>query len=68
MRGICQNPLSRSNLVTYLACPLFSMQSSIRGMGKVSVLVTEFTLRQSVHMRNDLSGFGTRIQEELHLR
>ena len=40
-----QNPLSRSNFVTYLACPMLSMQSLIRGMGKVSVLVTEITLR-----------------------
>ena len=31
---------------------MLSMQISIRGMGKVFVLVTEFTLRQSVEIRN----------------
>ena len=40
-----QNPLKRSNFVTYLACPMLSMQSSIRQMGNVSVLGTEFTLQ-----------------------
>ena len=44
VRGICQNPLSRSNLVPYLACPILSIQTSVSGMGNVSVLVTEFTL------------------------
>ena len=29
--------------MTYLASPMLSMQSSIRGIGNVSVLVTEFT-------------------------
>ena len=33
--GTCQNPLSKSNLVTYLARPILSMQSSIRGIGIV---------------------------------
>ena len=42
---VCQNPLSRSNFVTYLACPMLLIQSSIRQMGNVSVLATKFTLR-----------------------
>ena len=29
----------------YFACPMLSMLSSIRGIGNVCVLVTEFTLR-----------------------
>ena len=41
----CQNPFSRSNFVTYLACPILLIQSLIPGMGYVSVLVTEFTGR-----------------------
>ena len=45
---------------------MLTIQSSIRGMGNMSILVTEFTLRLSVHMRNIRSGFGTRIQGELH--
>ena len=31
--GICQNPFRRSTLVAYFACPMLSMQSSIRGLG-----------------------------------
>ena len=61
---ICQNPLSRSNSVTYLAGPIILMQSSIPRMGKVS---TEFTLWLSVHMQNVSSGFGTRIHGKLNL-
>ena len=34
------NLLRRSNFVTYLAFPTLSMQSSIRGIGNVSALVT----------------------------
>ena len=40
--GICQYPFSKSNLLTNLAGPILSMQSSIRGMGYESVLVTAF--------------------------
>ena len=39
----CQNPFIRSNFVTYLAFPTWLIQSSILGIGKVSVLVTLFT-------------------------
>ena len=42
-RYVCQNPFSRSNFVTYLACSILLMQSLFPGMGYVSVLVTEFT-------------------------
>ena len=31
-RGTCQNPFSKSNLVTNFACPILSMQSLTRGM------------------------------------
>ena len=43
--GTCQKPLSKSNLVTYLAFPTLSVQSSMHGIGKVSDLLTLFTFR-----------------------
>ena len=45
MSGTCQYPFNRSNLLTNFTRPIFSMQSSILGIGKESVLVTEFNLR-----------------------
>ena len=61
---ICQNPFRRSNIVTYLAFPILSIQSSILGIGKLSVLLKELTFLKSVHIRYVPSGFGTRIQGE----
>ena len=43
VRGICQNPFRRSNLVIYFEFPILSIQSSILGMGKVSVLLKLLT-------------------------
>ena len=45
VNGTCQYPFRRSNLLTYLAEPTVSMQSSNRGSGNESGIVTEFTLR-----------------------
>ena len=39
VRGTCQYPFRRSNLLTNFAVPILSMQSSIRGIGYESVLV-----------------------------
>ena len=48
VRGICQNPLSKSNLVTNVACPTLSMQLSTRAMGYESDFATLFTLAGQV--------------------
>ena len=33
VKGTCQYPLSKSNLLTYLEWPILSIQSSILGIG-----------------------------------
>ena len=43
VRGINQNPFRRSNLVIYFEFPILSIQSSILGMGKLSVLLKLLT-------------------------
>ena len=59
-------PISRSNFVTYLACPMLSIQSSIRAMGNVSVFGNRsyFTVVHT-HAKCPIR-FGTRIQGGLH--
>ncbi len=44
IKGTCQNSFNKSSLVTYLAFPTLSIQSSIRGIGYVSVFVTRLTI------------------------
>ena len=45
LKGICQNPFNKSNFETYFALPTLSTQSSICGMGNVSVFVRLLTFR-----------------------
>ncbi len=66
VKGTCQYPFNKSSLVTKLADPTLSTQSSIRGRGKESGLVTAFTLRKSVQNRHEPSGLGTSKHGELH--
>lgn len=50
-----------------MADPTWSIQSSIRGNGKESGIVTEFTFLKSVQNLDVVSGFGTRIHGETQL-
>ena len=51
VRGTCQYPFKRSRVVTYLALPILSMQSSILSNGKESAFVTAFNFLKSVQKR-----------------
>ena len=48
VRGTCQYPFKTSNVVTYLALPTLSMQSSTLGSGK------EFILYDTIQFPFDL--------------
>lgn len=60
----CQYPLSRSNLLTYLAAPTVLTQSCMRS--SESATVTEFTFLKSVVDLRDPSGFTSRKQGKRH--
>ena len=44
VRGICQDPFRRLNLVIYFEFPILSIQSSILEVGKVSLLLKLLTV------------------------
>jgi len=66
VNGICQYSFKGSNLVTYVALPTLSIQSSIHGSGKESVLVSELSSRKSIQNCCVSSALGTNMLGLLH--
>ena len=67
VKGSSQYPFKQSKTLIYFALPILSIQSNKRGIGKLSGLVTEFTLLKSVRNLLEPSGLATRIHSELQL-
>lgn len=65
VKGTCQYPFNMSSLLMYVAGPISSIQSSIRGNGWASGTVTAFTLRKSVQNVGLPSDFVSKRQGEL---
>lgn len=67
-KGTWQYPFSRSNLLTYLADPTLSMQSSIRRSRKEFGFVILFTLRKSEQNLGVLLEFDVSRQSDTQLK
>ena len=67
VNGSCQYPFKQSKTLIYFVFPILSIQSNKRGIGKLSGLVTEFTLLKSVTNLLEPSGLATRIHGDLQL-